>query len=69
MTATKNKQLLTRPEAAEYLGLAISTLEVWASTKRVDLPYVKLGHAVRYRVADLEAFIERGTVNPGRSGR
>lgn len=63
-TATQpTPQLLTRQQAAEYLGLSRSTLEVWACTKRERLPYIKLGRSVRYRRADLDAFISRGTVN------
>jgi len=69
MATQSPPRLLTRPEAAEYLGLATSTLEVWASTKRYDLPYCKVGRAVRYRQSDLDAFLERGTVNPGQSDR
>lgn len=60
---------MTRTEAAEYLGLAVSTLEVWGSTKRYDLPYIKLGRSVRYRLSDLEAFIERGTIRPHQDGQ
>lgn len=62
MATTSPPRLLTRTEAAEYLGLAKSTLEVWACTKRYDLPFIKVGRAVRYRVADLELFIERNTI-------
>jgi predicted site-specific integrase-resolvase len=34
---------MTRREAAEYLGLAPATLQVWASTGRYSLPFVKSG--------------------------
>ncbi len=53
---------MTRREAAEYLGLAPATLEVWASTGRYALPYVKIGRRAFYRRSDLNAFIERRTV-------
>lgn len=56
------KKLLTRLEAAKYLGITEQTLAVWACTKRYDLAYVKVGRLVKYRLADLEAFIERHTV-------
>ena len=56
------KKLLTRPEAAKYLGITEQTLAVWACTKRYDLAYVKVGRLVKYRLADLDAFIERHTV-------
>jgi len=53
---------LTRAEAAEYLGLAKTTLEVWASTGRYGLPFVKIGRRAFYRRSDLDAFVERRTV-------
>lgn len=54
--------LMTRDEAAAYLRVKRQTLSVWASSKRYDLPYVKVGRAVRYRRADLDRFIESRTV-------
>ena len=52
------KELLTRKEAAEFLGVKIGTLSVWACNKRYNLPYCKVGSLVRYRRADLEHFLE-----------
>ena len=52
-----NKAFLNTPEAAEYLGLQKSTLDAWRC--RGGGPrFVKLGSAVRYRQADLDAWIE-----------
>jgi len=47
--------------AAEYLSLSKHTLNVWRSAGRYDLPYVKVGSKVRYRLTDLDAFISRRT--------
>lgn len=55
-------KLLTRAEAAAYLGCKPQTLAVWAATKRYGLRYIKVGRLVRYRLADLEAFLTRRTV-------
>ena len=55
-------QLLTEAEAAELLGLAKQTLAVWRSCHRYDLPYYKIGSAVRYKRADLEAWLEENRV-------
>ena len=57
-------QLLTREQAAKYLGTSKGTLENWASTKRYDLPFIKIGSAVRYKAEDLLAFLERNTIKP-----
>lgn len=54
--------LLSREEAANYLGVTPQTLAVWACTKRYDLPFVKIGRLVKYRRADLDAFIARRTI-------
>ena len=53
---------LPRTEAAAYIGVVPGTLEVWASTGRYDLPFIKIGRRVFYRRSDLDAFIERRTV-------
>lgn len=50
--------LLTRAEAATFLGVSKGTLEVWASTQRYNLPFVKIGRLAKYRMCDLEAFIQ-----------
>lgn len=52
-------ELLSRREAAAYLGVAEQTLAVWKCTKRYDLPYVKIGKLVKYRLADLDEFIAK----------
>jgi excisionase family DNA binding protein len=49
--------LLTRREAAAYLGVEEQTLAAWKCTGRRSLPFVKIGRLVRYRKADLDAFI------------
>ena len=54
-------ELLNREEAAKFLGLKPATLACWASTKRYQLPMVKVGRAVRYRLADLERWLESRT--------
>ena len=57
--------LLTRKEAAAILGTTEGTLAVWASNKRYSLPYVKIGRLVKYKLSDLNAFIEKRTLSGG----
>jgi excisionase family DNA binding protein len=53
---------LVAPEyAASVLGVSPGTLQVWRSTGRYSLPFVKVGGKVKYRLEDLQAFIERRT--------
>jgi excisionase family DNA binding protein len=51
-------QLLTRKEAADYIGVKPGTLAVWACTHRQSIPFLKIGtKTVRYRREDLDAWL------------
>ncbi len=51
---------LTTPQAAEYLNLMPSTLEIWRVTGRGPI-FCRLGsRAIRYRQDDLDEFIDAG---------
>jgi len=68
MTATSLSDgpgLMTREQAAAYLGVKPQTLAVWATVKRYRLPFIKVGRLVRYRRAELDAFLARRTVDTG----
>lgn len=58
--------LLTTKEAARYLTLSQHTLEYWRKrTERRGPVFIKLhGHAIRYRMSDLERFLDARTVQP-----
>lgn len=49
--------LLDDHAAAAMLDVSPGTLSVWRSTGRYALPYLKIGRKVRYRRADLEAWL------------
>ena len=49
--------LISPSDAADILGVAKGTLAVWRSTGRYNLPYVKIGSRVMYRLIDIQAFI------------
>jgi predicted DNA-binding transcriptional regulator AlpA len=51
-------ELLDDKQAAEVLKTKPSTLSIWRTTGRYNLPYVKIGRLVRYRAGDLQEFIE-----------
>ena len=63
-----HSDLLTRGQAAAYLGVTPRTLAVWKSTGRYKLPCVKIGRLAKYRKADLDAFIARCTVGGNHDG-
>lgn len=62
VAAIATDRLLSRSEAAQLLGVTPHTLAVWASSGRYQLPYVKVGRAAKYNLADLQAFIAANTV-------
>lgn len=64
-TASTTSQLMNPTEAAQYLGVSVNTLEFWRTTKRVALRYIKVGGLVRYRLRDVEDFLDSRTVTPG----
>lgn len=53
-----NNKLLSRREAAEFLGISKGTLEVWSCTKRYPLKFIKVGRLVKYRERDLLEFLD-----------
>jgi excisionase family DNA binding protein len=50
--------LLDTEQAAAHLGVTVGTLNVWRSTGRHQLPYLKIGRNVRYRLSDLDVWLE-----------
>jgi hypothetical protein len=55
--------LLSRKEAAAFLGVKENTLAVWTCTKRYNIPVIKVGRLVRYRFPDLLVFLGNRTIN------
>ena len=53
----RSRELLDEKQAAEHLTIAAGTLSVWRSTGRYNLPFVKVGRAVRYRLSELDAWL------------
>lgn len=63
-----DQKLLTTEEAAQVLGdLGVrttpGTLKFWRHAKRGP-PYLKIGNAVRYRRADLDAYVDTQLIEP-----
>ncbi len=50
-------ELLDTNEAGTFLNTPPKTLVAWRCTKRVKIPYVRVGGNIRYKKSDLEAFI------------
>jgi excisionase family DNA binding protein len=62
-TATSpSSELLTRQQAAAYLGIQSQTLAAWKSSGRYRLPVTLIGRLCRYRQRDLDAWLESRTI-------
>ena len=48
--------------AAQYLKIPAKTLQKWRSTGYANIPHIKIGRKVRYRLSDLRAYVDRHTV-------
>lgn len=59
----KKRLLLTPKEAAELLDIKVNTLATWRCHKRYPLPYIKCGRKIRYKEADINAFIEQRKIS------
>jgi excisionase family DNA binding protein len=53
-------QMLSAVEAAEVLGVSAWTIRQWSSQRK--LRFYKVGRLTKYKLSDLEAFLERGKV-------
>ena len=56
---TSRNLLLTTKEVAALLGLHPTTLRIARSKHSLNLPFVRIGGAIRYLLADVEAYLAR----------
>ena len=57
-------RLLTARELGELLGFSSSTVQDWA--ERGDVPAFKVGGRLRFRVSEVEAWLETRRIGEGR---
>lgn len=58
---TDSCKLLTEQEVADILGLSCKTLQQWRYLKK-NLAYHKIGKIVRYRLEDINTYINGNLV-------
>jgi excisionase family DNA binding protein len=56
-----DNQLLKLPQAANYLGMSASYVK--KAYLRGDIPHVRIGDSVRFRIASLNRWIQRKEVS------
>lgn len=55
---------LTESQAAIVCGIEPQTLAAWRCTRRYDLPFIRVGRAIRYRAGDVSEWLKKNTVMP-----
>ena len=55
--------LVSETEAAKFLGCTKFCLRSWR-TKKIGVPYVRVGRLCRYRISDLQQFLDAHRVEP-----
>jgi excisionase family DNA binding protein len=63
-TTIRATQLVNVNEAAQFLAVSPSTLYGWVWQRRI--PFVKVGRAVRFDMADLERFVTQNRIEARR---
>ena len=66
-TTTRATQLVNVNEAAQFLAVSPSTLYGWVWQRRI--PFVKVGRAVRFDMADLERFVTQNRIEVRRPAK
>jgi excisionase family DNA binding protein len=56
------KFVLTPEEAADFLGVSVRTIRYWVAERKI--PYFHLGRFIRFKPAELVAFLDSGRVDP-----
>ena len=62
MNTAISTHLISVKEAAHILGIKKKTLDIWRSTQRYFIPYIKIGSSVKYDIKDIETFIQKNKV-------
>ena len=65
ISSSEPKVLMTQCEAAQYLGTSVGVLNVWRHLGKQKIPFVRWGRHIRYRKADLDAWIDSNVENKG----
>lgn len=65
LISNNSTDLLCERDAAITLCIAPNTLQVWRSTGRYGLPFIKIGSKVRYRREDLNKWLQDRTRSTG----
>jgi hypothetical protein len=67
MSKVLGGKMLDTAGAAAYIGVATTTLHAWRSRGQVGPRYIRIGRGrcIRYRIADLEKYLNEHAVESG----
>jgi hypothetical protein len=55
------ERLQNNLNAADYIGIPANTLQYWRTTGAQQIPFIKVGRRVMYRISDLDAWLAQHT--------
>jgi excisionase family DNA binding protein len=61
------QQLMTPTQLAEYLQIEVATLYVWVSRRQI--PYLKVGHLLRFDLDEIKDWILRSRKGSATAGK
>jgi hypothetical protein len=64
-TPAPRSNLMTEAEVSRFLGLRPNTLAHWRLTKLQPLPFIRIGRTIRYRLEEVERFLQQRQVAEG----
>lgn len=56
--------LMSSEEVADYLGVTKWTVNRWRCGESVNLPFVRIGRVVRYKLSDVKSFLKKYYTKP-----
>jgi hypothetical protein len=62
--STTTSDLLDNAAAARFLNVSPTTLTTWRCRRTVEVPFIRIGSAIRYDRRDLIEFLEKCKVRP-----
>ena len=69
MSHDTTSDVLREPDACRYIGMSIPWMRQ-ARMRGCGPAYLRIGRAIRYRISDLDAWLETRRIDPSaRSGR
>lgn len=55
------KRLQNSLNAADYIGIPANTLQHWRTTGAQQIPFIKVGRRIMYRISDLDEWLAQHT--------